>query len=367
VLERGESWDAIVVGASFGGLAAALALAGAGRVLLIDRTPIGTGQTSACATPLPVLERLGALEAVEQVHAQCSIHLPGAPARCHPFPMRHQWATFDYEVFCRVLFERTGAAFLQATVKGLAGGTRVVTTAGELEAPVVVDASGWRAALAAPSRRPRHQSLGIELRLPGTGEGLHFWIQPEAVRHGYAWDFPAGGHRRVGIITYRESRGLRSRLDRFLGRPIPAAMLHGGALPARLRAPTADGVFAVGDAAGQCLPLTGEGIRPALAFGWVAGRLARQVVAGDLPLARALRDYRRVVLASRVGYTALAAMQAGLGYVPRRAVAPLLWLFDNSPLRWLGEQGYWATAPLELLAGARSPAEHFRRDSQRFP
>jgi digeranylgeranylglycerophospholipid reductase len=352
VQERRESWDAIVVGASFGGLAAALALAGAGRVLMIDRSPIGTGQTSACATPLPVLERLDALEAVEQVHAHCAIHLPGAPAQGHPFPMRYPWATFDYAVFCRILFGRTGATFRQATVRGLTAGTRVVTTCGELEAPVIVDASGWRAVLAVPSRPPRRQSLGIELRLPGTGEGLHFWVQPEAIRHGYAWDFPAGGHRRVGIITYRESRRLRSRLDRFLGWPVPAAMLHGGALPARLRAPTAGSVFAVGDAAGQCLPLTGEGIRPALAYGWAAGSLARRVLAGDLPLAGALRDYRRVVLASGAGYTALAALQAGLGYVPRRAVAPLLWLFDNSPARWLGEQAYWATAPLELLAGA---------------
>jgi 2-polyprenyl-6-methoxyphenol hydroxylase-like FAD-dependent oxidoreductase len=155
------------------------------------------------------------------------------------------------------------------------------------------------------------------------------------------------------LIAYRESRGLRSRLDRFLGRPVPAAILHGGALPARLRAPTAGSVFAVGDAAGPCLPLTGEGIRPALAFGWAAGCLARRVLAGDLPLERALRDYRRVVLASGPGYAALAALQAGLGYVPRRAVGPLLWLFDNSPLRWLGEQGYWTTAPLELLTGAR--------------
>lgn len=51
-------WDAIVVGASFGGLAAAMELEGADRVLLIDRQPVGEGETSACGTQLRVLERL---------------------------------------------------------------------------------------------------------------------------------------------------------------------------------------------------------------------------------------------------------------------------------------------------------------------
>ena len=70
-------WDAIVVGASFGGLAAAMELAGSGRVLLIDRSPVGEGQTSACATPLSVLERLSAADSVEQIHNEILIHGPG--------------------------------------------------------------------------------------------------------------------------------------------------------------------------------------------------------------------------------------------------------------------------------------------------
>jgi 2-polyprenyl-6-methoxyphenol hydroxylase-like FAD-dependent oxidoreductase len=62
------SWDVIVVGASFAGLAAALELVGTRRVLVIDRDPVGEGQTSACATPLVLLERLDLLDSVEQVH-----------------------------------------------------------------------------------------------------------------------------------------------------------------------------------------------------------------------------------------------------------------------------------------------------------
>ena len=60
-------WDAIIAGGSFGGLAAAMELAGAGRVLIVDRKPVGEGETSACGTLLRVLERLEATEALEQV------------------------------------------------------------------------------------------------------------------------------------------------------------------------------------------------------------------------------------------------------------------------------------------------------------
>jgi hypothetical protein len=114
-------------------------------------------------------------------------------------------------------------------------------------------------------------------------------------------------------------------------------------------------VFLVGDACGQCLPLTGEGIRPALAFGCAAGRLGRQVVCYGRPLSEALRDYRRLVQASWATFTILGALQASLGHVPRGLVGPACWLFDHSPLRWLAEELYWAAAPLELACRMPSP------------
>lgn len=51
-----EDYDAVIVGASFAGLAAATQLQGAGRVLLADREPLGAGETAACGTLLAVLE-----------------------------------------------------------------------------------------------------------------------------------------------------------------------------------------------------------------------------------------------------------------------------------------------------------------------
>ena len=52
-----DEYDAIIVGASFAGLAVARELHG--RILLIDREEIGEGQTSACGTPLRVVDALG--------------------------------------------------------------------------------------------------------------------------------------------------------------------------------------------------------------------------------------------------------------------------------------------------------------------
>jgi len=345
-------WDAVVVGASFGGLAAAQALAGSGRVLLIDRQPIGAGQTSACAAPLPLLEWFGAGDAVEQVHELAVFHLPDGSIRDLPLP--YPFATFDYERLCRLLFAGTDAAFLQATATGLAAADVVATSRGDHSAPVIVDASGWRAVLAPQARRDL-RSVGIELRLPGAAEGLHFWVHDHAMRNGYAWDFPAAGHRRVGLLTYGVSGRLRQRLEVFLRAGTESATLHGGSLPARLREPVSGRVLLVGDAAGQCLPLSGEGIRPALVFGYLAGRLCRQVLSGGLTLEEAQAAYRELVAQYRRRYAILTALQGILGRVPRLSIRPLYWLFSSGPLAGPALSAYWSVAdqlPGEVKAGA---------------
>jgi menaquinone-9 beta-reductase len=355
-----RSWDAVIVGASFAGLAAATELAGAGRVLLVDRDPIGEGETSACAAPLNILEGLGLADSVEQVHDHGILHAPNG--RAYRFRMRYPFATFDYAVLCRILFARSGAEFLQATASGLAGPDTVSTSRGEQRAPVLIDASGWRAVLAARSQpgssgRNAARSVGIELRLPGGGDGLHFWLHHQAMADGYAWDFPAGDHRRVGILTYGSSGGLRQRLEQFLGGSVEARSLHGGSLPARLPSGVSgDRVFMVGDSAGQCLPLSGEGIRPALLYGLLAGRRARQVLHGELSLECALAAHAQAVERTRSTYALLSLVQRGVKRASRRSALPLAWLCGASPLAWPAESAYWAIARPELVSSMASPA-----------
>ena len=90
--------------------------------------------------------------------------------------------------------------------------------------------------------------------------------------------------------------------------------------------PIRDGMFVVGDAAGQCLPVSGEGIRPALVFGQLAGRLAERVRVGELTLDQALSRYRAYVLSRRHGYRFLDRLQSVLNWLPD----PLFALFART-------------------------------------
>jgi flavin-dependent dehydrogenase len=315
-LTVGELYDAIVVGASFAGLAAARELHG--RVLLIDRKEIGAGQTSACGTLLRVVEALGLTEAVHQVQPAFYIH--GARRTLRYDLGDHPLCTFDYRRLCEGLGRGSGARFVRATVLGVQDGA-VVTDQGRFRARCLVDASGWRAVLAS-SLRPGYVtrerlSFGLETVTDGSGEALYFWFDPEVMIRGVTWIFPIGGRSRVGIASYRGESRLKAGLGSFLaslGRNGDGC--HGGFFPWRLREPTAGPVFVVGDAAGQCLPVTGEGIRPSLHFGAVCGRIVQQVIEGELTLEDGLSYYRRAVHARRRVYRALEAVQAIILRVP---------------------------------------------------
>lgn len=348
-------WDAIVVGGSFGGLAAATELAGAGRVLVIDRKPIGQGETSACGTLLGVLERLEALEALEQVHEEIVLHLDRGRSR--RVRTRYPFATFDYRSLCQILFDRTGTTFVQASVTGMGDG-EVSTTLGPLRARLLIDASGWRSALGGAARPDLVPAdglgLGIELRAPVVGDGLHFWVRPSQMPCGVTWQFPAGKSSRVGIACYRGHGGLKAPLDDFLDKHAfldspPTPRVHGGHIPSRLRDPVAGPVLLVGDAAGQCLPLTAEGIRPALVFGQIAGRLARHALDGSLTLEQVREQYRQTVRARRHQYRLLEGMQATLLRSPQRVLPMLAWLFGKSPLTGPAQRAYWEVADPGLL------------------
>ena len=63
---------------------------------------------------------------------------------------------------------------------------------------------------------------------------------------------------------------------------------QGNWFPHALRAATIDGAFCVGDSAGHCFPLSGEGIRTAFYFGIACGRELRAVLDGGQTREQAL-------------------------------------------------------------------------------
>jgi flavin-dependent dehydrogenase len=316
-----QAFDAIVVGASFAGLAVARRLRG--RVLLLDRHEVGAVQTSACGTPAWVPRWLGVEDSVLQFHEWLDVRTPRGTVsydlRAVPF------CTFDYHQFTRGLLAQSSATFLRAAVTGLESGA-VITTRGRFTAPVIVDASGWRGILVRkgrghfPSRR--QYSFGLETAAPFRGDRLTFVVDDRVIRQGLAWIFPAGAESFIGLGSYRGASKLGPALNRLvtdLG--TRASTFHGTFFPNRLLRPTANGLFAVGDAAGQCLPLTAEGIRPAVYFGDHCGALAQRVLDGDLTLESALASYRRRVHRYRRAYAVLRAAQALAAHAPG-------WCFD---------------------------------------
>jgi menaquinone-9 beta-reductase len=326
--------EVVIAGASFAGLAVAREVPG--HAVLIDPTEVGEGQTSACGSPVGILGALGAEEAIQQYHDALVIHTPGREVH---WTLPEPFCTFDYRAFCRASLRGTDARVIRAAVQGRQG-RAAVTTAGLIAGRALVDCTGWRGALVGATERDggsrRYLGFGLEAEVPiEFAPGLHFYFWPEIVRDGYAWAFPAGGTTRVGLLSYRGRTRLRDGIDTLLRRlGLPPGPLHGGFLGGGLCEPVVDGVFVVGDAAGQCLPFTGEGIRTAVWAGGVCGRLIGQALAGECSLEAASARYRAFVLRQRRRYRALVWATAAVLVLPPRLLGLVAaWVGRPGPLR----------------------------------
>jgi len=339
----GRDYDAIIVGASFAGLAVARRLPG--RVLLLDRHEVGAVQTSACGTPLWVPQALGVANSVLQVHDKLTVR---APSRSVTYDLSAvPFCTFDYRRFCEGLLEQTRARFLRASVTGFEDGA-VRTSEGRFTAPIVVDCSGWRGALVndgvPTSPGEGHFSFGLETKTDLSDEGLSFWLDGRLMPRGLGWVFPVGKGSLIGLGSYVGLSKLKPALERFLrDRGAVATTYHGTYFPNRLFRPTVGRLFAVGDAAGQCLPLTAEGIRPALYFGVECGRIVGQIFEGRLGLAEGLARYRALVDRYRHAYRVLRVAQWVCERAPTAWFVALTGLAGRRPVlpRWWPRYGWF--------------------------
>lgn len=311
------TYDVVIAGASFAGLAAAQRLHG--RTLLLDKAPLGDNQTSACGAPVSTVRAMGAEASIQQVHDALVLHTPHREA---VWPLPEPFCTFGYRRFCELSFARTAAEFRQATVVRR-NGHSVLTGDGEVAGRLLVDATGWRAVLAGgPASRyvnRRMMAFGIETEIAvDFPPGLHFYFLPE-VRDGYAWAFPCGETVRFGVLSYLGRTQLGGGLSRFLARfNLQTREIHGGYLASGLRAPVMDTVFVAGDASGQCLPLTGEGIRTAVLAGFRVGELLQRVLDGEATFAQAAADYTAFTADARRRFRALTWGNIALLLMPLR-------------------------------------------------
>jgi menaquinone-9 beta-reductase len=318
-------FDVLICGASFAGLAVARELTGSGaRVLIIDRYEIGERQTSACAAPTDWLTALGLEPSIRQTFPDLVIHTPHATRR---YRLPWSFSTFDYRELCGLLDDQNDAMFETAKVDGRSGNV-VHTDRGDLSAPLVVDALGWRRVLAGPGGyQPPDAPLsrGLEVHPGGRSADLEIWIDRRYVPAGYGWSFPARDEIRIGVGSFDPRFHVKDTtvlLAEDLGSE--AVRYQGNWIPHRLRPAAGDGVFFVGDSAGHCLPLTAEGIRTAFYFGIACGRELRAVVEGRSSREDALRRYAEFSASHRWKFEAMLRVQRLIPRVPPRLLGPAI-------------------------------------------
>jgi flavin-dependent dehydrogenase len=383
----GADADVLVCGASFAGLAVARELRAAGvRVLVLDRYEIGERQTSACAAPTEWLRNLGLEASIRQTFGSLVVHTPGAHAR---WPLPFTFSTFDYRQLCELLWDQSGdARFDVAKVEGRAvppsgrrtrrpaadgtssgrpqapadGDTLITiqTDRGDVTAPLIVDALGWRRVLGAGENvQPPEARLsrGLEVHPGGRGAELELWIDPRYVLAGYGWSFPAGDEVRIGVGSFEPRDHVKEPTLRLVA-DVDAEPrgYQGNWIPHRIRPATEDGVLFVGDSAGHCLPLTAEGIRTAFYFGVAAGRELAAVVAGRRDTGEALRRYRAFSRAHAWKFEAMLAAQRAVRHLHGPPMDALVHLYGRPRVaRWTFRH-YLDIAPPSFALPAPPPA-----------
>lgn len=353
-----QVFDVVIVGGSFAGLATAMELRGH-RVLVIDQYPIGAHQSSTCGVPLAIARAVGAEGAIYEAHDTIVLHAGGEEIR---FATPEPYVTFDYEAFCRAMLAQTDAEVWLARAVGYRDGV-VATTAGPAIGRFVVDAAGWRSLRGqsvSPAAPMPVAGRGIETELPVRPDvrpGLHFFFEHRLVRSGYAWIFPCGDRTRIGVGSAVEHPRLRARLAAFVGElGLEVGPTHGGVMPVVRREPVAGEIFVVGDAAGQCLPVTAEGIRAAIVHGLACGQLIAAALRGSISADEARARYRQHVHRTDRFQRRLLTMQTVVDRTPERLLALAARACSPQPLahrilRTYFTHSGWPAAALPLGSG----------------
>ncbi len=243
--------------------------------------------------------------------------------------------------------ERAGAALEKTRVMGIERhdrGWRLRTRHGIAEADYCIVATGARNPL---------REVGTEWSAADTMSALGYYVPASQERidiqflprlEGYIWVFPRCGHLSVGICGKGEpAQKLRARLEAYMDeRSIDRknATFYSHMLPsletrhwARNRV-SGNGWMAIGDAAGMCDPITGEGIYYAIRSGDLASRVLLNDAHCILEKASAYRAMLSREFTRDLEFAAMLAKRVFLGHFCFRTVPQRMVMFMQRSQRF---------------------------------
>jgi flavin-dependent dehydrogenase len=367
-----DMYDVIIAGGSFAGLTTAR-FTEAERILIIEKEKdIGAKQRSTCAAPLSWIKRLGDEKSILHEINSITFHShSGDKARIR---IRNPFCTIDYGLFCKSLgdsLENTDILTDQRVISLTQGYPKTVKTdKGTYKGKVVVDASGWRAVTAASLGYPDHwkgpyMATAMEQEADwDSDDSLHIFYNNDLIPGGYAWVFPIGKDRaRIGLGSFGKVK-LKAQQEKFMDflgvDAASAGKPHGGRIPCGgLKEPVLGDVFMVGDAAGQCLPVTAEGIRPAFENAQFLGSVITKLLSDEIVISKAVKEYRTYVNSQKKFYSNLLLLQRIIFHSPNivmdrvtRMTASKPEMFEKIPLAYFNRDIDQSTLDL-MLKGMR--------------
>jgi flavin-dependent dehydrogenase len=252
--------------------------------------------------------------------------------------------------------------FETAKIDGRSGNV-VHTDRGDVSAPLLVDALGWRRVLGAGANvQPPDAALsrGLEVHPSGRGGDLELWLDRRYISPGYGWSFPAADELRIGVGSFDPRLHVKDpTLSLAADVEADAVRFQGNWIPHRLRPAIEDGVFFAGDSAGHCLPLTAEGIRTALYFGIACGRELAAVIDGRSSVESALARYEAFSASHRWQFECMYAAQQSVRRLHGRPMDALVGLFGRRRVSHWAFRHYLDIAP--PMAALPAPPEGRRR------
>jgi geranylgeranyl reductase family protein len=311
-----KCFDVAVIGAGPAGSSAALALARAGRsVLLLEKTKLPRYKTCGGGVLARAFQLLPpAVETVvERSFNSVALNFLGTDMNfvvTRPQPVVYMTMRADLDLLLAREAQKAGAQWVEShPVKGVNvrnDCVQIISDREDYQAQFVIAADGVHSATAKTAGWPDLPALApaLEHELFLTDEDFARFSQIprfdfNVVDAGYAWVFPKRSHLSVGILsTHRACPELQNKLAEYLNRlgitRVQRTERHGYLIPlAPRRGPLGwHRVLLAGDAAGLADPVTAEGISYAVASGQLA---AAALIEGRLDTTRVAPLYQSLL------------------------------------------------------------------------